>query len=167
MADEVIDYKPDGTIRLISGTTQLRLRRPKNGARRELEELWQRTVETETEGKRRVDEMGVDDEDALKVAQKENRVEVHASIFDWWREVARMLDDRGGKFPDDDDEMPTWLLNVETITEAFSHWASVPWVPGHRPSVREAEAMGPMLDKLQQMVTLLPQATQGQTSSED
>jgi hypothetical protein len=165
VADETIDYKTDGTIRIISGTIQLRLKRPKAGQFRELQEGWNRVVETEREANAREAEIDDADTDAVRAGRDEREDEVHGAIFGWWREVSEMLDERGGKFPDDSDEMPIWLLDVATVTEAFQHWKSVPWVPGSRPSLREAEEMGPMLDKLQQILSVLPQAVQGQASS--
>ena len=165
MADEVIDYKTDGTIRIISGSVQLRIKRPIAGQFRELNEAWSRVVETERDAIAALDLAPTDDEEAQVSARRAKDDAVHGAIYDWWREVARMLDERGGKFPDDDDEMPIWLLNVETVNEAFGHWKSVPWVPGRRPSVREAEEMGPMLEKLQSILALVPQASQGPDSS--
>ena len=63
--------------------------------------------------------------------------DVNHLVLDWWRLVVSTLSD-GGALPNDDDELPAWLLHRDLIAEVRQQWLTIPWVPGGSPEDRAA-----------------------------
>lgn len=121
-ANDEIEIKKDGQIRLrIDGESYL-LRRPKIGELRRLEEA--------------TDALAVQERDEKIAAKAEERPPrpMTDEILDWWRDVVETLEQKDQTLPVDNDDLPAWLASPQLLGDARLTWRTVPWGPGGQPT---------------------------------
>jgi hypothetical protein len=110
---EGVELLPSGEVRMVVDGAALTLRRPKIG---EMRDLWE-ALDAITAMERAAAESG-------ETGPLVGAVETAG----WWREVVATLSD--GSIPDDDDDLPVWLLSGKLIGKVLAHWREVPYLPG-------------------------------------
>lgn len=127
--DDGLDVTPAGVLRMTASGQQYLLRRPKIGEMRRLEEEL-RTI-------------GADQRAELDAARDEGRdpVPVDDRVLAWVRDAVATLERSGKTLPDDDDELPGWMLNPAFPSELRALWRSTPWTAGANPTTRLTSAV--------------------------
>lgn len=150
--DDRFEPKPAGRIAARIRGNDYNLRRPTIGETRQ----WVEALE-QLQAERR---------EALNAAGDEyDRQPFEAALIDWWRDVFRTLDTgkHEGELPEDDADMPPWLLAGDLIVETRAHWAAVPWGPGGSPTQRQAAQQAKATEATRQLLDAaarLPQLQQ-------
>lgn len=106
-----VDMISDGRIKLVIDGEIITLRRPKI---KQLRRLYDLLTEID-EAQKGVTGVGAQ----LKAAEQ-------AAMY--WRTCVEMLGDK--PLPEEDDDLPVWLLSVELIVKAENHWRAVPYLSG-------------------------------------
>lgn len=138
-----INMRANGTIRIVLDGEDYQLRRPKLGEYRRFREWFQRETDDAMAALEDspVPDVEADPAAAAKASAEQlaalkellspkARRERESDIFGWWREVVHVLSDAEHKLPDDDDELPAWILDKDLIRDVLNHWTERPPVPG-------------------------------------
>lgn len=127
--DDGLDVTPSGALRMTAAGTVYHLRRPTIGEMRRLEEDL-RTI-------------GADQRAELDAAKAEGRdpESFDGRIVGWVRDAVATLERDGKTLPDDDDDLPGWMLNPTLPSELRTLWRSTPWTAGANPTTRLTSAV--------------------------
>jgi hypothetical protein len=139
----------NGTIKAVIGGERFRLRRPTIGEQREFVERLEEIADEQTQFNEKVraaaDAAAAGDPDpngltAATLRSERRAAERHAeeALLGWWRRVISTLETDGATLPEDDDDLPSWLLGPQLTAETRRVWLQIPWGPGGSPSQQEA-----------------------------
>lgn len=135
MADDGLQLHPNGTVTATIDGTSYRLRRPKAGEYFDfLETLEELSDATRIEGQAILDDRRQQSEQvdgdldaetvaALRKRERQLQRDMNENRMAWLRKVFSTLCDT--PLPDQDD-MPVWMMQEETITEMVKQWRTVP-----------------------------------------
>ena len=143
---DVFDLRADGTIRVVMDDTEVVLRRPKNRERRELRDAIVHETMAELEDAKRLQatmtrealnreqRRAADRDDPITAMSMEEFYERQADREDalvaWWVDKAFPMLATSNVTGITREDVPSWLANFKTLSDALEHWRSVPVLPG-------------------------------------
>lgn len=141
-----LDFRPTGGIHLVIEGEKRRLRAPRMRDYRRLYEAWaeeaepldaksaeltdflQRVTDPDRPDPKLTDEERAEDK---RLGQEIRRMTEDAAIR-WWTETIQTLGVTDADKALDPDDLPTFLATADAVTQALTHWRSVPSRSGAR-----------------------------------
>lgn len=153
--EDEVQFQTNGTIRFrIEGENHV-LRRPTVGELRAYVRLWNEyeAARNAAAAAANADGPAADSPDEWEPEPFDTEL-WERGWMDWWRKVfdgddeLKGLDRSAASLPDEFEDCPQWLLNIDLVTETFGHWRTVPWVGGTSPTQQKEAAQNDTLQKL-------------------